>query len=80
MKTDRTTNVLLALIAMALFVNAIVPFTQPAVVQDQSGTSEIRSVGLAKTGASRLRSGSPIASTMKSASGVENWMRHTHSR
>ena len=41
MKTDRTTNVLLALIAMALFVNAIVPFAQPAVVQAQSGTSEI---------------------------------------
>ena len=42
MKTDSTTNVLLALIAMALFVNAIVPFAQPAVVQAQSGTSEIR--------------------------------------
>ena len=28
-------------IAMALFVNAIVPFAQPAVVQAQSGTSEI---------------------------------------
>ena len=42
MKTDSTTNVLLALIAMALFVNAIVPFAQPPVVQAQSGTSEIR--------------------------------------
>ena len=42
MKTDSTTNVLLALIALALFVNAIVPFAQPAVVQAQSGTSEIR--------------------------------------
>ena len=42
MKTDSTTNVLLALIAMALVVNAIVPFAQPAVVQAQSGTSEIR--------------------------------------
>ena len=42
MKTDRTTKVLLALIAMALFLNAIVPLAQPAVVQAQSGTSEIR--------------------------------------
>ena len=42
MKTDSTTNVLLALIALALFLNAIVPFTQPAVVQAQSGASEIR--------------------------------------
>ncbi len=41
MKTDRTTKVLLALIAMALFLNAIVPFAQPAVVQAQSGRSEI---------------------------------------
>ena len=42
MKTDSTTNVLLALIAMAIFLNAIVPFAQPAVVQAQSGTSEVR--------------------------------------
>ena len=42
MKTDRTTKVLLALIAMALFLNAIVPFVQPAVVQAQSGTIEDR--------------------------------------
>ena len=42
MKTDRTTKALLALIAMALFLNAIVPLAQPAVVQAQSGTSEIR--------------------------------------
>ena len=41
MKTDRTTKVLLALIAMGLFLNAIVPFAQPAVVQAQSGRSEI---------------------------------------
>ena len=41
MKTDRTTKVLLALIAMALFLNAMVPFAQPAVVQAQSGRSEI---------------------------------------
>ena len=36
MTTDRTTKVLLALIAMALFLNAIVPFAQPAVVQAQA--------------------------------------------
>ena len=42
MTTDRTTKVLLALIAMALFLNAIVPFVQPAVVQAQSGTIEIQ--------------------------------------
>ena len=42
MTTDRTTKVLLALIALGLFFNAIVPFVQPAVVQAQSGTSEIR--------------------------------------
>ena len=42
MKTDRTTKLMLALIAMALFLNAIVPLAQPAVVQAQSGTSEIR--------------------------------------
>ena len=41
MTTDRTTKVLLALIAMGLFLNAIVPFAQPAVVQAQSGRSEI---------------------------------------
>ena len=40
MKTDRTTKILLALIAMALFVNAIVPLAQPAAVQAQSGTIE----------------------------------------
>ena len=39
--TDRTTKVLLALIALGLFLNAIVPFVQPAVVQAQSGRSEI---------------------------------------
>ncbi len=33
MTTDRTTKVLLALIALGLFLNAIVPFVQPAVVQ-----------------------------------------------
>ena len=36
MTTDRTTKVLLALIAMGLFLNAIVPFVQPAVVQAQA--------------------------------------------
>ena len=36
MKTDRTTKVLLALIAMALFLNAIVPFAQPPTVQAQA--------------------------------------------
>ena len=36
MTTDRTTKVLLALIAVGLFLNAIVPFVQPAVVQAQS--------------------------------------------
>ena len=41
MTTDRTTKVLLALIAMALFLNAIVPFVQPVVVQAQSRTIEI---------------------------------------
>ena len=41
MMTDRTTKVLLALIALGLFLNAIVPFVQPAVVQAQSGRSEI---------------------------------------
>ena len=35
MKTDRTTKVLLALIAMALFLNAIVPLVQPRTVQAQ---------------------------------------------
>ena len=30
MTTDRTTKVLLALIALGLFLNAIVPFVQPA--------------------------------------------------
>ena len=42
MTTDRTTKALLALIEMGLFLNAIVPFVQPAVVQAQPGTSEIR--------------------------------------
>ena len=42
MTTDRTTKVLLTLIAMGLFLNAIVPFVQPAVVQAQSGTIEIQ--------------------------------------
>ena len=36
MKTDRTTKVLLALIAIALFLNAIVPFAQPPTVQAQA--------------------------------------------
>ena len=35
MKTDRTTKLMLALIAMALFLNAIVPLVQPAAVQAQ---------------------------------------------
>ena len=42
MTTDRTTKVLLALIALGLLLNAIVPFLQPAVVQAQSGISEIQ--------------------------------------
>ena len=37
MKTDRTTKVLRALIALALFLNAIVPLAQPAMVHAQSG-------------------------------------------
>ena len=40
MKTDTTTKILLALIAMALFLNAIVPLAQPTAVQAQSGTIE----------------------------------------
>ena len=36
MTTDRTTKVLLALIAMGLFLNAIVPFVQPVLVQAQA--------------------------------------------
>ena len=40
MTTDRTTKVLLALIAVALFLNAIVPLVQPAVVQAQYGIIE----------------------------------------
>ena len=35
MKTDRTTKVLLALIAIALFLNTIVPLVQPRTVQAQ---------------------------------------------
>ena len=40
MKTDRTTKVLLALIAVALFLNAIVPLVQPAMVQAQDAAIE----------------------------------------
>ena len=40
MKTDRTTKLLLALIAMALFLNAIVPLVQPAMVQAQDAAIE----------------------------------------
>ena len=36
MTTDRTTKVLLALIAMALVLNAIVPLLKPATVQAQA--------------------------------------------
>ena len=36
MKIDRTTKVLLALIAMGLFLNAIVPLAQPPTVQAQA--------------------------------------------
>ena len=35
MKTDRTAKALLALIAIGLFLNAIVPLIQPAVVRAQ---------------------------------------------
>ena len=35
MKTDKTTKILLGLIALALFLNAIVPLIQPAVVRAQ---------------------------------------------
>ena len=35
MRIDRTTKLLLALIAMGLFLNAIVPLTQPATVHAQ---------------------------------------------
>ena len=40
MTTDRTTKLLLALIAMALFLNAIVPLVQPAAVQAQDAAIE----------------------------------------
>ena len=36
MRIDRTTKLLLALIAIGLFLNAIVPLTQPAAVQAQA--------------------------------------------
>ena len=36
MKTDKTTKILLGLIALALFLNAIVPLIQPAVVHAQN--------------------------------------------
>ena len=42
MKIDTTTKVLLALIAMALFLNAIVPFAQPPVVQAQDAAIELQ--------------------------------------
>ena len=40
MNTDRTTKIFLALIAMALFLNAIVPLLQPAVAQAQDAEIE----------------------------------------
>ena len=42
MKFDRTTKALLALIAMALFLNALVPLMQPAAVHAQSQMAEIQ--------------------------------------
>ena len=42
MRIDRTTKALLALIAMALFLNALVPLTQPAAVHAQGRGAELQ--------------------------------------
>ena len=42
MKIDRTTKALLALIAIALFLNALVPLMQPAAVHAQSQMGELQ--------------------------------------
>ncbi len=42
MRIDRTTKLLLALIAMGLFLNALVPLTQPAAVHAQGAATELR--------------------------------------
>ena len=61
--TDRTTKVLLALIAIALFLNVIVPFAQPPTVQAQETTEEQFAGELLEVDAWRMHSSATTART-----------------
>ncbi len=61
--TDRTTKVLLALIAIALFLNVIVPFAQPPTVQAQETTEEQFAGELLEVDAWRMHSSATSART-----------------
>ena len=63
MTTDRTTKVLLALIAIALFLNVIVPFAQPPTVQAQETTEEQFAGELLEVDAWRMHSSATTART-----------------
>ena len=66
MKTDRTTKVLLALIAMAFFLNAIVPLLQPPMARAQETPAGQVAEELLEGDAWR----------MHSADGLRTWLYH----